>query len=207
MADGVADVVAALETIEHLENPWAFVRRLRALAKPGAWVIVTTPNQMSALSVLTLLVKRRFSAFQDPQYPAHRTALLECDLERAAREAGLEPAEWAYSLHGRVPLTPWHYPLALARCFPRALSDNLMLLASGRLKITDFGLADQRYLGDGVVTGYGRINGRLVYVYSQDFTVFGGSLSETHAAKICKVMDLAMKTGAPVDRGLRGLRP
>lgn len=63
---------------------------------------------------------------------------------------------------------------------------------------TDFGLDKQQYLGDGVVTGYGRIDGRVVYVFSQDFTVFGGSLSETHAEKICKVMDLAMKTGAPV---------
>ena len=132
MTDGVADVVAALETIEHLENPWAFMRRLRTLAKPGAWVIVTTPNQLSALSVMTLLVTRRFSAFQDAQYPAHRTALLECDLERAAREAGLEPVERAYSLHGRLPLTAWHYPRPLARLFPRALSDNLMLLARRR---------------------------------------------------------------------------
>src|SRR5881409_2424186 len=63
---------------------------------------------------------------------------------------------------------------------------------------TDFGLADEKYLGDGVVTGYGRIDGRPVYVFSQDFTVFGGSLSETHAQKICKVMDLAMRNGAPV---------
>src|SRR5216110_1662251 len=63
---------------------------------------------------------------------------------------------------------------------------------------TDFGLADEKYLGDGVVTGYGRIDGRLVYVFSQDFTVFGGSLSEAHAEKICKVVDLALKNGAPV---------
>src|SRR5437867_4137969 len=63
---------------------------------------------------------------------------------------------------------------------------------------TDFGLGDERYLGDGVVTGYGRIEGRLVYVFAQDFTVFGGSLSEAHAEKICKVMDLALKTGAPI---------
>ena len=63
---------------------------------------------------------------------------------------------------------------------------------------TDFGLADEKYLGDGVVTGYGRIEGRLVYVFSQDFTVFGGSLSEAHAEKICKVMDLALKNGAPM---------
>src|SRR3989475_539307 len=65
-------------------------------------------------------------------------------------------------------------------------------------RATDFGLADEKYLGDGVVTGHGRIDGRLVYVFSQDFTVFGGSLSEAHAEKICKIMDLAMKNGAPV---------
>jgi propionyl-CoA carboxylase beta chain len=65
-------------------------------------------------------------------------------------------------------------------------------------RCTDFGMESQQFLGDGVVTGYGYIDGRLVYVFSQDFTVFGGSLSETFAEKICKVMDLAMKTGAPV---------
>ena len=62
----------------------------------------------------------------------------------------------------------------------------------------DFGLADQKVLGDGVITGYGTINGRLVFVYSQDFTVFGGSVSRTHAQKICKIMDMAMKNGAPI---------
>lgn len=61
-----------------------------------------------------------------------------------------------------------------------------------------FGIDQQKYYGDGVVTGYGRIDGRLVYVFSQDFTVFGGSLSEAHGEKICKVMDLALKNGAPV---------
>jgi propionyl-CoA carboxylase beta chain len=65
-------------------------------------------------------------------------------------------------------------------------------------RATDFGLADQQVLGDGVVTGWGRIEGRLVYVFSQDFTVFGGSLSETYAEKICKVMDLAVRNGAPI---------
>lgn len=63
---------------------------------------------------------------------------------------------------------------------------------------SDFGMEKMKILGDGVVTGYGTIHGRLVYVFSQDFTVFGGSLSETHAEKICKIMDLAMKNGAPV---------
>lgn len=62
----------------------------------------------------------------------------------------------------------------------------------------DFGLEKQRYRGDGVVTGFGTIDGRPVYVFSQDFTVFGGSLSETHAEKICKILDLAMKNGIPV---------
>jgi propionyl-CoA carboxylase beta chain len=63
---------------------------------------------------------------------------------------------------------------------------------------TDFGLADQVYAGDGVVTGHGRVDGRLVYAFSQDFTVFGGSLSEAHAEKVCKVMDLAVRNGAPI---------
>src|SRR5450631_1009566 len=62
----------------------------------------------------------------------------------------------------------------------------------------DFGMEEQVIPGDGLVTGYGRIEGRLVYVFAQDFTVFGGSLSETNALKICKIMDLALKTGAPV---------
>jgi len=65
-------------------------------------------------------------------------------------------------------------------------------------RCTDFDMAQQRILGDGVVTGHGLIDGRPVYVFSQDFTVFGGSLSETHAEKICKVMDLALKAGVPV---------
>src|SRR3546814_9383656 len=63
---------------------------------------------------------------------------------------------------------------------------------------TDFGMAEQKVAGDGVVTGYGTINGRPVFVFSQDFTVFGGSLSASHAGKICKIMDTAMKVGAPV---------
>src|SRR5687767_14098474 len=63
---------------------------------------------------------------------------------------------------------------------------------------TDFGLSEQKYLGDGVITGHGLVDGREVFVFAQDFTVFGGSLSETHAQKICKVMDLALKVGAPL---------
>ena len=65
-------------------------------------------------------------------------------------------------------------------------------------RASGFGIENEKYLGDGVVTGYGTIHGRLVFVFSQDFTVFGGSLSEAHAEKICKVMDLALKNGAPI---------
>jgi len=65
-------------------------------------------------------------------------------------------------------------------------------------RTTDFGMQDQLYLGDGVVTGYGTISGRMVYIFAQDFTVFGGALSETHAEKICKIMDHALKVGAPL---------
>src|SRR5690606_1502962 len=65
-------------------------------------------------------------------------------------------------------------------------------------RTTDFGMDKQKFYGDGVVTGYGTINGRLVYVFAQDFTVFGGALSATHAEKLCKVMDHAMKVGSPL---------
>ena len=74
----------------------------------------------------------------------------------------------------------------------------------------DFGLEKETYLSDGVVTGFGTIDGRLVYVFSQDFTVFGGPLSEMYAQKICKVMDKAMLVGAPIiginDNGEPGFR-
>jgi 2-polyprenyl-3-methyl-5-hydroxy-6-metoxy-1,4-benzoquinol methylase len=129
VASGGGDLVVAVETIEHLENPWAFVRQLAALAAPGGWVIVTTPNQLSMLSLLTLILKRRFSAFQDAQYPAHRTALLESDLRRITRASGLDVVEVSYSLRGRVPWTGWHYPAAAARRWPHRLSDNLMIVA------------------------------------------------------------------------------
>jgi 2-polyprenyl-3-methyl-5-hydroxy-6-metoxy-1,4-benzoquinol methylase len=123
-----ADVVAAVETIEHLENPRAFIHELVRLAKPGGWIIVTTPIQLSILSLLTLVINHRFAAFQDVDYPARRTALLEVDLRRIAAECALADVEVTYSHEGRIALTPWHYPKFLARLFPRAFSDNLLLI-------------------------------------------------------------------------------
>jgi SAM-dependent methyltransferase len=128
LPDEYADVVVAVETIEHLENPRAFMRELVRLAQPGGRVILTTPNQLSLLSLLTLVIKKRFSAFQDVDYPAHLTALLEVDLKRIAAECGLTDVRIDYSHRGRLVLTPFHYPRFLARLFPRALSDNLLLI-------------------------------------------------------------------------------
>src|SRR5262249_53598446 len=128
-ASGIADVVAAVETIEHLENPRAFVRELRRLAAPGGWIIITTPNQLSLLSKLTLVVKNHFNAFTDNSYPAHLTALLESDLLRIARESGLVDTEIIYTGSGRIPGTARHYPRDISRIRPRWFSDNVVLLA------------------------------------------------------------------------------
>jgi 2-polyprenyl-3-methyl-5-hydroxy-6-metoxy-1,4-benzoquinol methylase len=127
--DASVDVAAAVEVIEHLDNPRALVRELVRIVRPGGWIVVTTPNQLSVLSLLTLVVKGRFSAFQDAAYPAHRTALLEIDLRRISRECRLRDETIEYTHRGRVPLTPWHYPTAVARLAPRRLSDNVVLIA------------------------------------------------------------------------------
>ncbi len=127
-ADAV-DVAVAIETIEHLENPRAFVREMTRITRPGGFLVITTPNQLSALSLLTLATRQQFSAFQENSYPAHRTALLEVDLRRIAAERGLEAVEILYTAHGRVPLSSRHYPGAVARRFPRLLSDNVVLCA------------------------------------------------------------------------------
>jgi SAM-dependent methyltransferase len=126
-----ADVVVAVETIEHLENPRAFMRELVRLAKPSGWIIVTTPNQLSLLSKVTLLIKNQFNAFQEAPglYPAHLTALLESDLVRIATECGLTDVDTAFSHVGRMPLGHFHYPSWMSRRFPRLLSDNVLLIA------------------------------------------------------------------------------
>jgi SAM-dependent methyltransferase len=123
-----ADVVVAVETIEHLENPRAFMRELVRLAKPAGSVLVTTPNQLSLLGFFCLLLKQRFAHFQDVHYPAHITPLLEIDLLRIAGECGLHDKAIRYSESGRIILTSRHYPRRLSRMFPRALSDNLLVL-------------------------------------------------------------------------------
>ncbi len=128
LPDASAEIVVAVETIEHLENPRALFRELRRLAKKGGLIIITTPNQLSLLSKLTLLVKNQFNAFLDAPglYPAHITALLEGDLRRMANECGLVNTTIHYSNEGRIPGTSWHWPKGLRG---RRFSDNLMLTA------------------------------------------------------------------------------
>jgi SAM-dependent methyltransferase len=125
--DGFADLVVSAETIEHLENPRHFLREITRIARAGARIIITTPNQLSLLSKLCLLVKNRFSAFLPVHYPAHITALLESDLVLAAKEAGLDHVRIVYSDSGRIPGTARHWPRALRG---RPFSDNLALVAA-----------------------------------------------------------------------------
>lgn len=126
--DGSFDVVAAVETIEHLDGPRRFVAELVRLVRPGGWLLVTTPNQLSLYSLLSLLARGYFAAFAEAPglYPAHVTALLETDLLRMAREQGLVDARIVYTDRGRIPFTPRHWPRPLRG---RRFSDNLMLVA------------------------------------------------------------------------------
>jgi 2-polyprenyl-3-methyl-5-hydroxy-6-metoxy-1,4-benzoquinol methylase len=126
--DGTADIVAAIETIEHLENPRAFVRELVRLARPKGLVVVTTPNQLSLLSKLSLLVKDDFDAFDDRtgQYPAHITALVANDLRRIGVEAGLDRIHIRYTNHGRIPKSSWHWP-KIAGLGGKWYSDNVVM--------------------------------------------------------------------------------
>ena len=128
MADGAADVVVSVETIEHVENPRQFVRELARVTRPGGWVMLTTPNQLSLLSLLTLIARGQFSAFQSTDYPAHITALLEIDLKRIFRECGIAVSAVRYTNHGRMMMTRLHYPAGIVKLSPRHFSDNLMIL-------------------------------------------------------------------------------
>jgi len=134
LPDGACDVVACIETIEHVENPRALMRELVRLTAPGGWLVVTTPNQLSLLSKLTLLTKNEFVHFQERPglYPAHISALLEVDLLRICRENGLENITVRYTGRGRVPFTARNWPNALRATTGakgRAFSDNVLVLA------------------------------------------------------------------------------
>lgn len=133
----LADVVCCIETIEHLENPRALVRVLDALTKPGGRIIVSTPNQLSLLSKLCLLTRNEFVHFQERPglYPAHLTALLECDLRRLANEIGWLESSIFFSGEGRMPGTGGRWPrwmTSQSGWRGRAFSDNIVLAARKR---------------------------------------------------------------------------
>lgn len=129
LPDQCGDVVVSVETIEHLNHPRHYFAELARIVQPGGWLVVSTPNQTSLLSIVTLLTKSRFSAFQDVHYPVHRSALLPVDLERMARECGLTDLAIEWSLEGRVVLTARHFPRWVSRRWPRLASDNVLLFA------------------------------------------------------------------------------
>lgn len=131
LPDAAADAAVAVETIEHLENPRALMRELTRMTRPGGWVLVTTPNQLSWLSKMSLVLRHQFTAFQEAPglYPTHITALLESDLRHIAAECGLVEGEIHYSGHGRRPCSDRQFPGWVSRRWPRGASDNIMLLA------------------------------------------------------------------------------
>jgi 2-polyprenyl-3-methyl-5-hydroxy-6-metoxy-1,4-benzoquinol methylase len=121
--------VAALGTIECLENPRAFVRELTRLAQPGGLILLTTSNQLSLLSKITLLLRNQFNAIRDGAHcPALITGLLEVDLRRIAAECGLTDIQIQYTDHGRIPFTSWPWPRRLG-FRGRAFSDGVLLAA------------------------------------------------------------------------------
>ncbi len=125
--DNAVDIVVSAETIEHLENPRAFVRELTRVLRPGGLLVVTTPNNLSFLSKLTLMLKNNYNMFQDADYPAHITALLEIDLKRIVTECGLTDLNTRFSLRSRLPGTACIYPRWLCSLAPRALSENILV--------------------------------------------------------------------------------
>jgi 2-polyprenyl-3-methyl-5-hydroxy-6-metoxy-1,4-benzoquinol methylase len=129
IADGIGDAVVAVETVEHLENPRALMRELVRIVRPGGWIFMTTPNQLSFVSLLNLIFRKRFHNFQEVHYPAHITALLEVDLQRIAAEQNLAHPAIEYSMSSRIPFTSMRTPLAICRLFPRAFSENLLMAA------------------------------------------------------------------------------
>ncbi len=134
LPEGTCDVVACVETIEHVENPRALMRDLVRLTRPGGLLVVTTPNQLSILSKLGLLAKNEFVQFQERPglYPAHISALLEIDLVRMCRENRLTDITVRYSGQGRMPFTASAWPSLLRASTGargRAFSDNILVIA------------------------------------------------------------------------------
>jgi 2-polyprenyl-3-methyl-5-hydroxy-6-metoxy-1,4-benzoquinol methylase len=129
-ADQSFAVVAAVELIEHLENPRRLIREIHRVLRPGGIAVVTTPNLESFTSLLSLVLRGYPSAFSDGNYPAHITPVLEIDLRRMFREAGFVSPRASWSGWGRIPGTPWHWQALSGRGGGRRVSDNYALWAA-----------------------------------------------------------------------------
>lgn len=129
--DGSFGAVTAIEVIEHLENPRHLIREISRVLRPGGWAVITTPNNESWLSLLSLGIRGHFSAFADSCYPAHITPVLEVDLRRMLGEQGFEGVEVSFTDSGRIPGTDWHWQaLSGTRVFRgKRFSDNLIARA------------------------------------------------------------------------------
>lgn len=129
--EGSFDIIVSTEVIEHLENPRAVAREFARLLRPGGRVVLTTPNQESIRSFLSLLVTGHFVAFQNSCYPAHITALLRADLKRIFAEAGFQNIQFRFTGHGGIPKLPritWQQ-VSFGRLRGRLFSDNLVMEA------------------------------------------------------------------------------
>ena len=129
--DGQFDMVTCIEVIEHLENPRRVVRELFRVLKPGGWCILTTPNNESWRSILSYVARGHFVSFTDSSYPAHITALNRTDLARIFKEAGFEPAQFAYTNQGVLPRytsRTWQ-EISRGALKGRRFSDNIVVAA------------------------------------------------------------------------------
>lgn len=132
LSDDSFDIIITTEVIEHLENPRAVAREFARLLRSDGRVVLTTPNQESIRSFLSLLVTGHFVAFQDSCYPAHITSLLQTDLQRIFTEAGFQNIHFSFTGHGGIPKLPWitWQQLSMGALRGRLFSDNIVMVAS-----------------------------------------------------------------------------
>ena len=123
------DVACGMEVMNLVENPRNLVRELTRIIRPGGWVFISVPNNLSLLNLFTLVVRKRFQAFQDELYPMHITAVLEVDLHRMAGESGLDRVATTFTARGRMPYVDAVYPRIVARLAPRWFSDIVVMEA------------------------------------------------------------------------------